>query len=113
MFSSAPSTLAGRSRLWRWCRSARDLSWQYYLDKDLLLPIENLDRHLLANPDEQVLVRHADTVIDATELGIGARPRSGAVWHRVASELRHKFGFRRAVPDSPDGACLRAWGPLG
>ncbi len=85
----------------------------YYLDKDLLLPIENLDRHLLANPDEQVLVRHGDTVIDAAELGIGTRPRSGGVWHRVASELRHKFGFRRAVPDSPDGACLRAWGPLG
>ncbi len=88
-------------------------SLSYYVDNDLLLPVENLDRYLLTHRGERVLVRHRGEVIDAAQLGLGTEAPSGSVWQWIGSEFRHKFGFRRAVPRSPSGTCLRAWGPLG
>lgn len=90
-----------------------DSPLQYYIERGLALPVENLERYLARHEDDQVTVRVAGTVVPAAEAGLVSTDRSPDLASRLWSSLRYKLAFRRAVDLSPPRQCLRSWGPIG
>ncbi|MEM7321936.1 MAG: hypothetical protein AAF531_02525, partial [Actinomycetota bacterium] len=85
----------------------------HYLEADLLLPAENLDRYLREHADQDPLVsRPGGPIRPARSVGFGGDTRGGMVAD-VTDTLRHKLGFRRAVDGTGAHRCQRAWGPIG
>jgi branched-subunit amino acid aminotransferase/4-amino-4-deoxychorismate lyase len=72
----------------------------YYVERDLLLPRENLDRYTAS----------ADRYMASADL---SADRSTGAAAGLVDRLRAKFAFRRAVDGTDANRCLRAWGPLG
>ncbi len=113
----------------------------YYLGRDLLVPGENLTRHLADHPAEWALVRIAtdpagvvgsagatgsvgapgsmgDPGSDVLYAGAISPPAAGSVWSAeldrgLAGWLKHKFAYRRAQDGTGAHRCLREWGPVG
>lgn len=67
----------------------------YYAERDLLVPVENLNRHVDRG--------------SAYGSVLNTAPSDGS----PADYLRFKLAFRRSVDGSGDDRCIRAWGPLG
>ncbi len=65
----------------------------YYAERDLLVPAENMARHLAFVSDHE--------------------PAGADVGGGLADHLRAKLLFRRAVDGTGADRCARAWGPLG
>ncbi len=88
-------------------------SLAYYVQNQLLLPAENLDRYLRDHPDEDPSVsRGGEPVMSARSLGFGADRPDGFV-AEIGDLLQYKLGFRRAVDATGAHSCQRVWGPLG
>ncbi|MEM7325333.1 MAG: hypothetical protein AAF531_19755 [Actinomycetota bacterium] len=93
--------------------AAPDSALVHYLEADLLLPAENLDRYLREHADQDPLVsRPGGPIRSARSLGFGGDTQGGMVAD-VTDTLRHKLGFRRAVDGTGAHRCQRAWGPIG
>jgi hypothetical protein len=85
---------------------------QFYVDRNLMVPTENLDRHLAEHLDENPMIVLDGASVPARSAGYG-EGTEGGVFASVTSVISHKLLFRRAVHQGDETACLRAWGPIG
>lgn len=85
----------------------------YYVDNELLLPAENLDRYLSDIEDGDPVIKTGVGPMSARAAGYGTADGGSGRWQRLQAVLQRKLGFRRAVNHADDGSCLRSWGPLG
>lgn len=108
--SGAAANLSGS--MVRIVEADRGSALGYYVENDLLVPQENLDRYLVARPAENVVLDYDGVALPARQVGIGVGRTSGWL-ESLSSHLRYKLGYRRAVDGSARGRCLRAWGPIG
>ncbi len=97
----------------------------FYVERELMVPNENLDSFLAEHRDEDPLIAGPLGAVRARSLGFGATDPDVGWFDRMQSSISRKLGARRAVHQSggtgaTDGLnsgaaqrCLRAWGPIG
>ncbi len=86
-----------------------DSPLDFYVERELAVPIRNLSRYHVDRPSDLATVEIDGEVVSVAAAVSGQPSGTGG----ILAPVRYKLGFRRAVDLSAPAQCLRSWGPAG